>query len=365
MKRSAHVWSLVCVAVMLTAGIASAVELGATSRPMGAFDQTQWTNINDGNAATTTWWYCHNAESAAHTGMGYDLGGLAAVDAIEIDQYMESPSSRPRLESVRVYHTGGYTDISGIPDVDNVSLNLGGISTSYVMVHATAMHRGLGVTGVAEMRVQSSTGITQTWTNNALPAAVTLSPALPYTPPNQPYSWNNGSNSNDAAPATASNSEVLTDNNPISRQYGNTIYNDTLSGPYDQSAYVDFDLGEAKQVSILGISQDDYIGWWGSYFQRRQVTEAQLDFSNTSDFSSILATRTVALTDHLLYQQADFAAATARYVRFSVNAQGATNWGNDRTYNVGLNEIQLYDVPEPATLSLLAMSGLALLRRRK
>ena len=364
MKRFVNVWVSVCV-LALTVGVCSGIDLGPSSIPMGAFDQQQWSNIKDGNNSTFTYWYSGDPLSAAHNGMGYDLGGVASVDSIEIDQY--TAGFRKRVESVRVYHSGGFTDVSGLPDTDTAVINLGGISTSYVFVMVTGQQAtGSDTTvGVEEMRVNSSTGIVQPWTNHAASSTVTGSPLVPYAPPAQPYSWNNGSNSNDATPSPASNFGDLIDNHPISRQYGNTIYNDTLSGDFDADAYVDFDLGEAKQVSVLGLAQEDYIGWWGSYFQRRQVVEAQLDFSNTSDFSSILATRTVTLTDHVLYQQAEFDAATARYVRFSVNAQGATNWNNPRTYNIGLNEIQLYDVPEPATMILMSLGGLALLRRRK
>lgn len=59
----------------------------------------------------------------------------------------------------------------------------------------------------------------------------------------------------------------------------------------------------------------------------------------------------------------DFEGASAQYVRINIDL-GANRSYNGTSENVGLSEVRFNLIPEPASLSLLAMGGLLLGRRR-
>ena len=61
----------------------------------------------------------------------------------------------------------------------------------------------------------------------------------------------------------------------------------------------------------------------------------------------------------------DAQGVTARYVRFVPAWHPDLNWTGGVYNSVGLGEVRFYEVPEPATLTLLGLAGLLGLRRRR
>ena len=81
-------------------------------------------------------------------------------------------------------------------------------------------------------------------------------------------------------------------------------------------------------------------------------------FNADSGFGALNATRTLTL-QNIPYQVVDFADASGQYVRLTFQSQYPNPDGN-----LGFTEVQLFEVPEPGALSVLAM-GLPLLSRRR
>lgn len=106
--------------------------------------------------------------------------------------------------------------------------------------------------------------------------------------------------------------------------------------------YIDFDFGSSKPIS-------------GFDFWNRPVdavTAFDLIFSNTSDFSEVLATKSfTASEDGNQSTSATFEAVTARYVRL----QATANAGGE---NTGVNEIQFYTPGlQPPEITLQPQGG--------
>ena len=136
--------------------------------------------------------------------------------------------------------------------------------------------------------------------------------------------------------------------------------------------WVAFDLGQSWQLDTMRIWNYNQGSW-----QLRSVQSAKLYYSTAVDpdetdpsgwtqlvgpntGGAFTLARATGAADYDDVIDLAFGGATARHVLIDVQ----TNYGSDSD-GVGLSEVQFYNVPEPATLSLLALPAIALIRRRR
>lgn len=299
-------------------------------------------NLNNGSNASSTGAAIFQVPDSAVAGIppgsrgfGYDLGGIAMVRSLSLNQFVgESPlGPRARLNEV-VVHTGGGNFPFSLPDQDNVELTLPSpVSTAWVMIDPISQHGGGDPQiGIGELAVNSdAASVGPRRTNVALGKSVTL----------QGGGWNNvNGNLTDNVLASA-NTDLST-----------SAFNNALTTAGNS---IDIDLGSAFTLSGLGLAENDYGGAGG----RQLVEGLRLEFSDDPAFNTVNATRDLSL-QNIPYQQADFDPATGRYVRLSVLSQ----FPNEDA-NLGFTEVQLFQVPEPSALGLLAIALPPLLGRRR
>ena len=266
-------------------------------------------------------------------GFGYDLGGLATVESLDLSQYTATPIGvRSRLANVNVHTYAGVLPLS-LPDQDDVTITFPSpVATSYVMIEPVTQHPGNDPQiGIDELAVNSAAGTVTPRTNLALGRPVTL----------QGPGFNNVNGN-------------LTDNVLAGGQDVSTgIFNDSPTNP-DTS--IDVDLGSPQTVGGFGLGEHDFGGAGG----RTLAENVTLEFSDDAGFGTVLATRSLTLAN-IPYQQVEFAPVTAQFVRLSV----LSVYPNPDT-NLGFTEVQYFTpIPEPAALGLLAFGALPLLARRR
>ena len=298
--------------------------------------------INDGVITDSVGSSAFMIPPRAPQGLGYDLGGFATVDGLRIYQHSAAGGGgeRQRLESLTVYTSAGPITFTGLPDQDVLDLDLGGIETAYVFVSPGAQHAGAPDTqlGIREIEVYT-TGL------GIIPRA---NVALGKTATVVGSGWGYGS-------ASDLTNGILTWG-PGLDNTGTAIYNNQLS---PTNGWIDIDLGMPYLIDTLGIVQQTLGGAAGTT-TRRMIEDIELIFSN-DNFATILGTDVLTLIDGVAYQQGTFDQIAAQYVR--INPLSQYPLGDDA--RIGIVELQLFMAPEPATLSLLGLGALALLRRRR
>lgn len=129
---------------------------------------------------------------------------------------------------------------------------------------------------------------------------------------------------------------------------------------YSSGVVLDFDLGDIYDIEHLVI-------WNGNVNKENEdngIKDAVIYFSENADFSSsitfsVVVDRTLdASVPHDPFVFDIVGITSARYVRIDAS----TNYGNLGHYSV--SEVAFGVVPEPATLSLLALGVLALRKRK-
>jgi len=298
--------------------------------------------INDGVLTDSASTSAFMNPPLAPQGQGYDLGGWANVELVQIYQHsaVGGGGTRRRLETVTVYTSAGPMTFSGLPDQDVIDLDLGGVKTAYVFVKPVAQHAGSPdpQIGIREIQVFTDGSEIQPWKNVALGAAATL----------QGVGWN----ANSGSPG------ILTDGvtawGPDLANFSTAVFNNNIAG----SNSIELDLGSPQYLSTLGIVQQTY-GLGGA---RRMIEDLLLEFSNDG-FSSTLGSASLTLADGVVYQQLDFSTMQAQYVRLSP----LTQYGTGSDGNIGIVEIQFFGVPEPSTLAIWSLGLLGLIgwRRRR
>jgi hypothetical protein len=118
-----------------------------------------------------------------------------------------------------------------------------------------------------------------------------------------------------------------------------------------------------KDIEVLYTTTGGGAGGWGS--------DTAGDWTSLS-LVTLNQASTMAITDinglpAVLSQEIPFGGADAAYVIIRVaNPNDNLSWNYAGTnWDVGLGEVRFYAVPEPASLALLGLGGLALFRRRR
>ncbi len=321
------------------------VQTAGTAKVIGASSAVNTPNvIGDGNVADTAAnsMFITNIATVPQ-GFGYDLGGIGTVDTVRIYQHSLSGGAggpRQRLETVNVHTSQGTFTFAGLADQDVIELNLGGISTAFVLIDPVSQHVG-GTDpqlGIREVELLSSSSKIIQRENLAAGKTVTM----------QGTGWTPGT----AAQLT----DGITTWGPNLNDATTAIFNNTLSP--SNGAFI-IDLGEVSLIDGIGLMQQT-----GSPSGPRNMVETLiLEFSN-DNFATVLSSVTLTLEDGVIYQQLSFDDVLAQFVRFNPVSQ----YGNGSDLRIGFVEAQVFAalIPEPATasLGLIGLVGLLMRRRR-
>lgn len=267
-------------------------------------------------------------------GFGYDLGGVATIQSLDLSQYTGGSGRGPRarLANVVVHTAAGSFPVT-LPDQDDVNIPFATpATTSWVTIETRTQHVGDDpAIGIDEFAVNVASAVL-----SARPANVAAGRLVTY----QGGGWTGAGNLTDnflAGAATDSSTSRVSAN------------------PSAAGVSLDIDLGTSHAVNVLGLAEADY----GPAGGRRLAQDVRLQFSDDPAFATVNATRDLSLS-YIPYQQEEFDAATGQYVRLTVLSRYP-----NRDESLGFTEVQLFAVPEPALTGILVPAALLLVRRRK
>ena len=285
------------------------------------FGQQLSSGVNDGDTSDT---FAFMSASPVLDQEGFSLNTFGNVNSVTIYQ---SNDTRAKIENADVYTSNNVYHFTGIADQPTITLSLDGSPTSEVLVVPTAFYtNGGGADGINEITVNASSSFSRTnWALGLPSSSITTSGG-----------YNSGS---------------------VGGLVDGDLYSTVI---FDRGGSITFDLGAVRPIGGFGIAED--------IAENRQVFgSVEIDFSNDPSFSTLVGTETLALSGDPMLQQFDFSTISAEYVRVTdIGRQNAPGNTVSPDTNTGLAEFQILGpTPEPASLALLAVGGVALLRRRR
>lgn len=334
------------------------------------------------------------APQADKGGFGCDFGGFRTVYEISFDQFLKD--ARRAITSLDVYTSAGVfpfviTYPGGVKDTvfENITIDLGGIDTSYVFIVPTGMDsRYDGRPGVANL-VVSTSGDFVPWTNLAYGKEVICSGYVP-SEDNSTLSLTNGvlhyGYLNDGRPDPPHGTHIIRFDNARN------------AGDEDIWSFLQIDLGNPVLLNTFGLFQaQEYFGGKNDIVQGNPAndnacktpTVLKLEFwaDNPAEVTTYILSTTpetfnpdiyglvpgdydLYLFYESMYQQVLFDEdILAQHLKITPLA-----YNHARQY-WGVGEIQLFfdpsangsDVPEPATwaMFLLGLAALGVYRKRR
>jgi len=237
---------------------------------------------------------------------GYVFGGVVAAPTIKIHQDTLN-GTRARIETVNVYTSNGKQTYSGLPDQDEITLHLEGV-TSFILVEHVASFDNHPDKNIALTELVVSSGPITPMTNHSLNVTITVDSA----------SWNYG------GPTGIQNSNFLS-------QFLNQNEIDS-SGNVNLGQDVKFDFGSAVTINSLGVGVVPH--------PSSMLKDFRVDFATDANFANIVHTENLTAVELHQYHSYDLSASvTAQYARIvplTVHIVGPT------PTVVGLSEVQFF-----------------------
>lgn len=297
----------------------------------------------------------------------FDLGAAYVVDTMRVWNYNETGLPTRGLTSGRISVAGAdqvfspviadqaFTAAPGVAGDFSQSISLGGATARYVRVDNIVHLGDNGFAGLSEVRFDGSLAPGE---SRELPIPATI----------QSVSSSIKDFNRDATYVVTG---VGLGGAAHSRTPGGTMWlNQGTFGnvppeQFDTDPFIVFDVGAETSLDRVVIwNYNEALPGRDDLLNRGIKTADILVAGDDLVFTTLIEAQELTIapgTDDVDFGQAiDLAGVTARYIKLD----NLVNFGNNENF-VGLSEVQFYAVPEPGALTLLAMSSLLLLFRRR